>query len=412
METISRRRTGAKHKGPHRENRLNALAVKRAGPGRHADGGGLYLEVSKSGARRWLLRVVAEGRRRDIGLGGASYVSLAEAREQAKRLRAVARAGGDPKAERDKDKRAPLSFQEAAEEVYRAYYADAGASDAHSKRWLASLAKYAFPLMGAKPVDSVAQADVLAVLAPIWTEKPETARRVRRRLSQVLEWARAAGHREGENPVDRVKPGAGLPKQRDRVQHFRALPYKELPALWPKLVEAPGMGAAALRFAILTAARSGEVRGATWAEIDLEEGIWTVPAERMKGGEAHRVSLCQAAFAELVALRPLADGRGDEWPVFPGKHGRPLSDMTLAAVLKRMVVPATVHGFRSTFRDWAEERANARHEVKEAALAHKVPNRVEAAYRRTDLFDARRDLMDLWGRFVTGGTADVVKLRA
>lgn len=412
MATATEAKKAGKPKGAHPIQRLTAKAVKHAKPGRHADGNGLFLEVSASGARRWMLRTVVHGRRRDIGLGGAAYVSLAEAREKAQSLRAVARAGGDPIAERDKDKRESITFEEAAWKVHAEHYKAAGASDGHSKRWMGSLAKHAFPTIGAKSVETIDEADVLRVLSPIWHEKAETARRVRRRISQVLEWARAAKLRSGDNPVDLVKPGAGLSKQRDRVQHFKALPFADLPGLWPRLADAPGMGAAALRFAILTASRSGEVRGATWAEIDLEAGVWTIPAERMKGGEAHRVPLSEAAIAELAALKLIAEGRGGDWPIFPGKRGKPLSDMTLAAVLKRLDVAVTVHGFRSTFRDWAEERTDARHEIKEAALAHKVSSRVEAAYRRTDLFDARRKLMDLWAMFVKGGAAKVVRLRA
>ncbi|MEM7678611.1 MAG: integrase arm-type DNA-binding domain-containing protein [Myxococcota bacterium] len=412
MSDAAKTPKGQKPKGAHKTNKLNAAAVQRAKPGRHSDGGGLFLEVNANGSRRWMLRVVAQGRRRDIGLGGASYVSLAEAREMARHLRSVARKGGDPIAERDKDKRKALTFEEAAWRVHAEHYQAAGGSEGHAKRWMGSLSKHAFPTIGAKSVDAIEQGDVLRVLSPIWHERPETARRVRRRISQVLQWARAAGLRSGDNPVELVKPGAGLAKQRDKVQHFRALPFDDLPVLWPRLIDASGMGAAALRFTILTAARSGEVRGATWAEFDLESRVWTIPEERMKGGVAHRVPLSDAAVSELRAVRPLSEGRAADWPVFPGQRGRPLSDMTLAAVLKRLDVGVTVHGFRSTFRDWAEERSNARHEIKEAALAHKVPNRVEAAYRRTDLFDARRDLMDRWAQFATGATGDVVRLQA
>jgi integrase len=214
-----------------------------------------------------------------------------------------------------------------------------------------------------------------------------------------MDWARAAGHASGVKPVEGVE--AGLPRQRDRVEHHGALPWAELPALWPRLVAAAGMGALALRFTILTAARSGETRGATWSEVDLEAAVWTVPGLRMK---TQREPLSAPSLAILEELRPLAGGKTDAL-VFPGAQGRPLSDITLAAVLRRLEVSVTVHGFRSTFRDWCEETGSWPHEVKEAALAHVVKNAVERAYRRTDLFDRRRVLMDAWARFVEGEAA-------
>ena len=258
-------------------------------------------------------------------------------------------------------------------------------------------------MLGTLPVHAITQAEILRVLAPIWTEKPETARRVRQRLRTVLDWARAAGHFEGVNPVEGVEKG--LPPQRRKPRHFAALPWQEVPSLMRRLEAMEGMGAPALRFLILTAARSGEVRGARWEEIDTEAAVWTVPGERMKAGEPHRVPLSASALAILNEVRGLHPEL-----VFPGPTGRPLSDMTLSAVLRRLGVEATVHGFRSTFRDWAEECTSFAHEVKEAALAHSVRNRVEAAYRRTDLFDKRRALMDEWGRFCDDASGDIVAL--
>jgi integrase len=279
----------------------------------------------------------------------------------------------------------------------------------HVAQWLSTLETYVFPTMGKLPVHAVEQADILRVLAPIWTDKPETARRVRQRLRTVLDWARTAGHRDGVNPVEGVE--RGLPKQRDRAVHHEALPWRELPDLMPRLDAAEGMGALALRFAILTAARSGEVRGATWDELDLEAKVWKVPAERMKAARAHRVPLSDPAVAVLHTAKRLATRA--EVLVFPSaKAGRRLSDMTLAAVLKRLKVSATVHGFRSTFRDWAEEATAFPHEVKEAALAHTPRDKVEAAYRRTDLFEKRRDMMNAWASFAIGKGAKVVRLGA
>lgn len=398
-----------KAKGAHPRNKLTAAAVRKLGPGMHADGNGLYLVVDASGARRWALRTVVHGRRREIGLGPVSLVGLAEAREEARRLRLVARQGGDPIAERDRGKRVSLTFEAAARKVHAEHVAPHNRNAKHVAQWLSTVETYAFPTMGKLPVHAVEQADVLRVLAPIWTEKPETARRVRQRLRTVLDWARTAGHREGVNPVEGVEKG--LPKQRDRAAHHAALPWRELPDLMPRLEAAEGMGALALRFAILTAARSGEVRGSTWDEIDLDAKVWTIPAERMKAGRAHRVPLSDAALAVLEAAKGLATR--SEALVFPSaKAGRPLSDMTLAAVLKRLGVPATVHGFRSTFRDWAEEATGFPHEVKEAALAHTLRDKVEAAYRRTDLFEKRRDMMQAWASHSTDAGAKVVRLGA
>lgn len=383
-------------KGAHPRNKLTAAAVRKLGPGMYADGNGLYLVVDASGARRWALRTVVHGRRREIGLGPVSLVGLGEARQEARQLRLVARQGGDPIAERDRGKRVSLTFEEAARKVHAEHIAPHSRNAKHVAQWLSTVETYAFPTMGKLPMHVVEQADVLRVLAPIWTEKPETARRVRQRLRTVLDWARAAGHREGVNPVEGVEQG--LPKQRDRAAHHAALPWRDLPDLMPRLEVVGGMGALALRFAILTAARSGEVRGATWGEIDLDAKVWTIPPERMKAGRAHRVPFSDASLAVLETAKRLATR--SERLVFPSaKAGRPLSDMTLAAVLKRLSVPATVHGFRSTFRDWAEEATGFPHEVKEAALAHTLRDKVEAAYRRTDLFEKRRKLMGSWSRF-------------
>lgn len=400
-----------KSKGRHPVDRLTARTVANAKPGRHADGNGLHLVVDSTGARRWLLRLVVGNRRIDLGLGGAAYVSLADARAEARRLRAIARAGGDPKAARDAAKRDAPTFEEAAKTVFREQVEPVAKPGRHVGEWLRSLERASFPTMGKTPVNLIGEADVLKVLSPIWHETPETARRIRRRMAQVLEWARAAGHRSGENPVDRVKPGAGLAKQRDKVKHFAALPYDELPTLWRRLIAVEGMGAAALRFAILTAARSGEVRGAAWDEIDEEAKVWSIPGERMKAGEDHRVPLSAAALAEIERVKPLANVRGGGL-IFPSRMGTPVSDMTLAAVLKRLDVGVTVHGFRSTFRDWCEERARARRAVSEAALAHKVEDKVERAYRRGDLLKERTPLMDDWAQFVTGATGKVIELRS
>lgn len=378
-----------------------ATQVRVKPQGVHADGGGLYLVVSDTGARWWQWRGAVFGRRTVLGIGGFPAIGLADAREKAAEFTKIARGGGDPKAERDKARRASLTFREAARKVWKEQIEPNNKNAKHVAQWLSTLETYAFKKIGSIPVHAVNQADILRVLQPIWLEKPETARRVRQRLRAVFDWAIVAQHREAVNPVEAIE--VALPDQRDKVRHFTALPWRELPDLWNRIAAADGMGAVALRFTILTAARSGEVRGATWAEMDLEAGVWTIPAERMKAGVAHRVPLSPPALALLTALRPIT---GDGALVFPSsKREKPLSDMTLAAVLKRLAVPVTVHGFRSTFRDWSEDATSYAHEVKEAALAHTVKNRVEAAYRRTDLFDRRRAMMDEWAAFVTGAPA-------
>ncbi|MGR3718191.1 MAG: tyrosine-type recombinase/integrase [Thermohalobaculum sp.] len=376
-------------------------------PGRYADGNGLYLHVSDTGARWWVWRGTVHGRRRERGIGSVQLNSLAEAREIAREYRKIARDGGDPKTERDKDKREILTFEDAARKVHADQIEPHARNEKHKAQWINTLRDYAFPVIGSLPVHVVTQADILRVLAPIWIDKPETARRVRQRLRTVLNWARTAGHYEGMNPVEGVEDG--LPRQRAKVQHFRALPYGELPELMRRIEDVDGIGALALQFAILTAARSGEVRGAMWPETDTEARVWTIPADRMKAEVEHRVPLCGEALAVLERVRGLSEGL-----VFPSRRaGRPISDMTLSAVLRRLDVDATVHGMRSTFRDWCEEMTGFPHEVKEAALAHTVRNKVEAAYRRTDLFDKRRTLMEQWGRFCLSASAagEVVELR-
>ncbi len=374
-------------------------------PGRFADGNGLYLHVSDTGARWWLWRGTVHGKRCERGMGSARIISLAEARDTARQWRRIAKAGGDPKAERDKSKRQSLTFEAAARQVWENQVLGRGKNEKYRRGWISSLEAHVFPIIGAHPVHIIVQSDILRVLAPIWTEIPVTARVVRQRIRTIMNWARTAGHCEGMNPVEGVEDG--LPKQRRRVQHLMALPYVGLPDLMRRLEVVDDLPVYALRFLILTAARSGEVRSMTWGEV--EDAVWTVPGDRMKAELAHRVPLSDPALEVLNAVRGL-----DSRFVFPGqKRGRAMHDMTIAAPLKRMGVDATVHGFRSTFRDWAAECTSAPREIAEMCLAHEVGNAVERAYRRTDLFDKRRDLMDQWGRFCmsAGSVGDVVELR-
>lgn len=295
--------------------------------------------------------------------------------------------------------------------MHASHVAASSRNGKHQAQWIATLEKHVFPRIGEIRVNEVDRGHVLDVLAPIWLETPETARRVRQRIGAVLDWAYQAGHRDGVNPTATV--ARGLPKQPKSRGHFAALPWTEVPDLHAALASAKGMGALALRFVTLTAARSGEVRGATWEEIDVDAAVWTVPASRMKAEREHRVPLSAQALEVLLLADQLRDPLSPL--VFPSTHrrGRPLSDMTLAAAMKRVGRgQVTVHGLRSSFRDWAEETTSYRHEVKEAALAHAVRSKVERAYRRTDLFEQRRAMMDDWGAFVAGGAGKVVALEA
>ncbi|MFM9844744.1 MAG: tyrosine-type recombinase/integrase [Dongiaceae bacterium] len=397
-----------KPSGRHPINALTAVQVRTLKePGRYADGGGLYLEVEPSGAKRWTLRLVVQGKRRDIGLGSAQLVGLAEARDAALAMRKTARAGGDPLADRNKARAVVPTFEEAVRRVH-GDRKDGWRNPKHRQQFLNTLQTYAFPILGSMPVNKIETPHVLQALAPIWTSKPETARRVRQRIRAVLDWATAAGLREGVNPVEGVSKG--LQRQQDRPQHHAAM----LPADVPQFIRdlhqssAGPMTALALEFLILTACRTGEVLGATWAEVDTAARIWTVPAERMKGGRPHRVPLSARALEILDNARQLSGGSG---LVFPGrKRGKPQSQMTLLAVMRRMGSDAVPHGFRSTFRDWAAESNPAPREVAEAALAHIVKDKVERAYARSDHLERRRELMKAWAAHCIPAGGNVVEL--
>ncbi|BAQ46713.1 integrase [Methylobacterium aquaticum] len=388
-----------KGQGKHPDKALTAVQVRQLKqPGRYADGNGLYLVVDPTGAKRWLLRLVVQGRRRDIGLGGSGLVTLAEARERALAFRKTAREDGDPLAERRKAQVTVPTFAEAVELVHAEHRAS-WANAKHAQQWRNTLQQYACPQLGARRLDQIDTPDVLRVLAPIWLTKPETARRVRQRIGTVLDWAKAAGHRSGENPVEGV--AKGLPKQGDRDEHHAALPYADVPGFIARLREAEaGEGARlAFEFLILTAARTSEVLGARWDEINVTERLWTLPAARMKAKREHRVPLGERSLAILARARELAAGSTF---VFPGRSGeKPLSNMVFLMLLRRMGLAITAHGFRSSFRDWAAERTSLPREVAEMALAHAVENRVEAAYARSDLLERRRALMDQWSDFVS-----------
>jgi len=364
-------------------------------PGKHFDGHGLYLRVAANGSRYWVQRIVIRGKRCELGLGGADLVSLAEAREAAIANRKLARAGGDPLKAR-RESAAILSFEEAARKVHE-LHKPTWRNRKHARDFITSLETYAFPKLGRLKATDVTTADVLAVLMPIWTEKAETARRVRQRIGTVMKWTVAQGWRQ-DNPAENISQA--LPKVAKQPQHRKSLPYAEV-AGCIETVRTSGARPAtklAIEFLILTAARSGEVREARWDEIDLKAGVWELPAVRMKMKRPHRVPLSQQAVDVLVKARTMEDGSG---LVFPGtKPGRPLSDMTLSKLVKELGFDADVHGFRTSFRTWSQECTSVPREVAEAALAHLSGDAVERAYARSDLFEKRRDLMDQWAQFL------------
>ena len=365
-------------------------------PGMYNDGNGLYLRVGPTGGKSWVLRTVVYGRRRDLGIGSASLVTLAEARESAQRLRKVARAGGDPDAVR---KRETLTFEEAAKRVHQSLL-PTWRSERHGQIWWAALARNAFPLIGRRPIATIGTADILHVLEPIWTTKFDTANRIKQRLSSIFDWAKGAGHYPHENPVNGVTKA--LPNFRPLPAHMAALPWQNLPSFTAELGNREGTSARALEFLILTAARSGEVRGTRWSEID--GNVWTIPADRMKSNRLHRVPLSTQALSLLAKVRGL-----DPNLIFPSPNrdrqgnARQMSDTVFKALMDRMKrTGLTTHGFRSTFRDWCSECAHAA-ELR-GSLSHSFGNKVERAYARSDLFERRRTLMEILGTLRDGRT--------
>jgi len=374
-----------------------AFVSKVRTPGRYGDGDGLYLVVDPSGASRWVLRIQSNGRRRDVGLGGTKTVTLAEARDLAHQIRRKAKAGIDPVAARRAEREGVPTFETMAKTVHAAHVTT-WRNAKHRDQWLTTLEGYTYPVIGNLPVNRIGTGDILKILLPIWTTKPETARRVMQRLRTVLDHATAAGYRSGENPC-RIA-AIGLPRHTKTVKHFTALPYTELPVFIVGLKAAPitEVVRLALEFLILTAARSGEVRGATRDEFALNTKLWTIPPERMKAEREHVVPLSPRAVEIIEAAHKLAHGSPLMFPSVRSK-GKPLSDMALTMVLRRLGTDATAHGFRSTFRDWCSEETDFPSEVAEMALAHTIENKVEAAYRRGKLLEKRRQLMDAWAAF-------------
>jgi integrase len=410
--------------------RLTALQVARAKPGMHADGGGLYLCVNPHGARSWIFRYMLNRRAREMGLGPVHTVGLAEARQKALDARRQLLDGIDPIAARQAGRQQRLleqaktiTFKACAEQYIQAHRAG-WKNKKHAQQWDRTLATYAYPHFGALAVAAVDVGLVRRAVEPIWAVKPETAGRVRGRIEAVLDYAASCGYRQGDNPARWKGHLENLLPQRAkvrRVAHHAALPYDEIAAFLAALRGQEGVAARALDFAILTAARTGEVMGARWEEIDLANRLWTIPAERMKGGREHRVPLCDAALSLLNDIRGNdMVSQGDSY-LFPGGRAKepgnqPLSNMAFLMLLRRMGRgDLTAHGFRSTFRDWAAERTNFPRDVAEMALAHAIGDKVEAAYRRGDLFDKRRQLMAAWAKFCDAPPAtaagDVVAIR-
>ena len=382
--------------------KLTKKLVENLGAGRHGDGNGLYLVVDPSGARRWIVRVVVKGQknkkgaplRTDFGLGGADIVTINQARERALEYRRMAKQGLNP---RFNARQEVPTFEEVAQQVHIDRM-PTWKNAKHGQQWINTLRDYAFPKIGRMPIDSVDQPEVMMCLAPIWTEKHETAKRLAQRIKTVLDVARSKGFRSGENPVTAIKDTGALPKVKSKVKHHKAMGWQDVPAFYADLETRPAMAAKALMFTCLTGSRTGEVLGLLWDELDFETRLWTCPAERMKGGEDHRVPLTDKM---LEILEPLKAIRSDY--VFEGqKRNKPLSNMAMLMLLRRMRVDGvTVHGFRSTFRDWASEVANAPREVAEMSLAHTVGSNVERAYARSDLLVKRRILMEEWSFFIS-----------
>ena len=387
---------------------LSALEVARLkAPGLIAVGvvPGLQLQVSPTGARSWILRVKVGAKRRDMGLGAYPGVTLAQAREKARHARELIEQGQDPVLQRER-KQSKLRAEQASIITFEAAaraYVDAKSVEwsnpKHAAQWPATLTKYAYPTIGKMHVADVQQTHVLQILEPIWTTKTETASRLRGRIENILDWAKARGYRKDENPArwrGHLDKLLSAPEKTTKTIHHPAVPVTEVAAFYAALQQRSGMAARALEFALLTAARSGEVRGATWAEIDLDAELWIVPAERMKARKEHRVPLSASAIKTLRAL-PRIDG--SEF-VFPAPRAGALSDMALTAVMRRMGLAFVPHGLRSTFRDWTAERTSFPRDLAEMALAHTVGNKVEAAYRRGDMLERRAAMMQTWADFL------------
>ena len=393
----------------HPNNELTALKVRKLDiPGRYADGNNLYLEIDKSGARRWTLRVTVLGRRRDMGLGGVSTVSLEEARELAYQYKKIARSGGDPILERQKNKGLQTTLIHCAKKVHQINL-PTWKNQKFAKQWFSSLEHHVFPTIGKLPISQVTSADILRVLTPIWNTKGDTAKKIKQRLRMIIKWARAQGYFQGDDPVELAEQA--LPKQLKSDDHHKSLEFEKLPEMISKLrkskISLPTK--LALEFTILSACRTSEVLNAKWEEIDLTKLIWSIPSERMKGGKVHQVPLTDRMTVILNDCKKLKTNND---LLFPSEiNGEALSNNTMRfALKKRLKIDATVHGMRSSFKDWASETTNFANEVSEMALAHTISNKTELAYRRRTLIEKRRHLMQKWSDYLNNKEGEVIEL--
>ena len=393
----------------HPNNELTALKVRKLDiPGRYADGNNLYLEIDKSGARRWTLRVTVLGRRRDMGLGGVSTVSLEEARELAYQYKKIARSGGDPILERQKNKGLQTTLIHCAKKVHQINL-PTWKNQKFAKQWFSSLEHHVFPTIGKLPISQVTSADILRVLTPIWNTKGDTAKKIKQRLRMIIKWARAQGYFQGDDPVELAEQA--LPKQLKSDDHHKSLEFEKLPEMISNLkkskISLPTK--LALEFTILSACRTNEVLNAKWEEIDLTKLVWSIPSERMKGGKVHQVPLTDRMTVILNDCKKLKTNND---LLFPSEiNGEALSNNTMRLALKkRLKVDATVHGMRSSFKDWASETTNFANEVSEMALAHTISNKTELAYRRRTLIEKRRHLMQKWSDYLNNKEGEVIEL--
>ena len=398
-----------------------AKVAKLKQPGRYGDGGGLWLQISPWETKAWLFRFMLDGKARQMGLGPLHTVSLADARERARQARALLLEGKDPIDTRNEGRQAAkaeaakrITFRDAAERYIEAHKAG-WKSEKHAEQWPMTLEKYAYPVIEDLAVAAVDTPHIMKILEPIWNTKTETASRVRGRIESVLDWAKARGYRQGDNPacwrghLSELLPAKSKVR---KVKHQPAMPYGDVPTFMAKLRLQKSVSARALELTVLTAARTGEVIGAGWSEIDFVAKVWTVPGDRTKSGREHRVPLSPRALEILADVPREGDGKGF---IFPGgRANKPLSNMAMLELLRGMAPGLTVHGFRSSFRDWAGEQTNYPRELAEAALAHVLSDKTEAAYRRGDALEKRRRLMTAWADYCASkpkGASDVVPMR-
>ena len=385
---------------------LSATAVRNLKePGKYYDLHGLFLRIEPTGSRRWVQRVSVAGRQREIGLGSADLVTLAEARELALSNKKIARAGDDPLAVKQERVAIP-SMNEAIDKVIE-LNAPTWTNSKHAAQFKSTLTNYVTSRLGRRPVNDIQAADILSVLQPIWVDKNETARRVKQRIGTVMKWAIAQGYRSDEPTLAFNQV---LPKPNRKPKHRASLPYTDVAECLNNVSQSHAMMSTklAIELLVLTATRSGEVRLSDWSEVDLDAKTWTIPAARMKMKEEHVIPLSDRATEVLQQAKAM----GDDGLIFPGMRvGRPMSDMTMSKLVKELGYPVDIHGFRTSFRTWVQEQTNTAHEVAERALAHKTTNKVEAAYARSDLFEKRRKLMDAWANYLNNEPAKVVQLR-